>query len=568
MSAIHIRQIRSTIQEKYIPHIDISDCSKNNLAEKDKENIQVSRGQAALAIAYLCNIEPKEAANSVTDGFHDNGIDAIYFDQKTRNLYILQSKWHEEGRSTICQGDIQKFLTGFNNLINARWERFNNCKIAARKDEIESALNDASSRIVLVVVHTGTQNLSIEVDRDIQDKLNELNDPVDIVSLQVFNQAILHSIVSDGIKGTPINLEVALFDWGQIREPYRGYYGQISAEDVASWKNQHHHRLFAPNLRVFLGATDVNQNMVETLTQDPEKFWYFNNGITALCRSIEKKILGGQSRDTGIFECKDLTIVNGAQTVGAISAAIDKNPGQASKARVTIRLISLDECPPEFDKDVTRYTNTQNRIESRDFVALDPNQARIRSELLIDGIEYVYKSGETPSSRNKGFDLTEATVALACQYSDVSFAVDAKGAIGRLWADIEAAPYKSLFNPSLTGPRLWHLVQITRIVESVLEPIRQEESGRKRLLAMQGNRLCIHAVFSRLSEEQTSVEISIDEVMEVLHTTTQEIFDLLYSIIEEHYPENYLGSLFKNKTKSQDVMKRFKDQFDSSSKVQ
>ncbi|WP_299484457.1 AIPR family protein [Acaryochloris sp. IP29b_bin.137] len=374
--------------------------------------------------------------------------------------------------------------------------------------------------------------------------------------------------MSDGINGTPINLEVALFEWGQIREPYRGYYGQISAEDIASWRNQHHHRLFAPNFRVFLGATDVNQNMVDTLTQRPENLWYFNNGITAICRSIEKKILGGQSRDTGIFECKDLTIVNGAQTVGAISAAIVKNLEQARKARVTIRLISLDECPPDFDKEVTRYTNTQNRIESRDFVALDPNQERIRSELLIDGIEYVYKSGETPSSRDKGFDLTEATVALACKHSDPSFAVDAKGAVGRLWADIETAPYKSLFNDGLTGPRLWRLVQITRVIESILEPIRQGEQGRKRLLAMQGNRLCIHAVFSRLSEEQISMEKVIHDIKGVLETTTLASFNLLYSIIEEHYSDNYLGSLFKNKTKSQDVMHRFKVEVNSTRQTQ
>lgn len=78
-------------------------------------------------------------------------------------------------------------MKGFNNLINARWERFQNCKIYDRKDEIEAALNDASNRIVLVVVHTGIKSLSSEVNRDIQDVLTELNDPVDIVSLQVFN---------------------------------------------------------------------------------------------------------------------------------------------------------------------------------------------------------------------------------------------------------------------------------------------------------------------------------------------------------------------------------------------
>ncbi|WP_299484456.1 hypothetical protein [Acaryochloris sp. IP29b_bin.137] len=101
MSTIHVRQIRKAIQEKYVPHINISDISRRQLSTEDEETIKVSRGQAALAIAYLCNIDPQEASESITDGFHDNGIDAIYFDQTTHTLYVLQSKWHEEGKAKV-----------------------------------------------------------------------------------------------------------------------------------------------------------------------------------------------------------------------------------------------------------------------------------------------------------------------------------------------------------------------------------------------------------------------------------------------------------------------------------
>src|SRR5205823_13025349 len=86
---------------------------------------------------------------------------------------------------------------------------------------------------------------------------------------------------------------VALYDWGQVREPYQGFYGQVAASDVAQWLSKHQNRLFAPNLRVFLGSTEVNTGMVETLTKSPENFWYFNNGITALSRKVAKKPIGG-----------------------------------------------------------------------------------------------------------------------------------------------------------------------------------------------------------------------------------------------------------------------------------
>src|SRR5260370_1295423 len=167
---------------------------------------------------------------------------------------------------------------------------------------------------------------------------------------------------------------------GQTREPFSSFYGQVSAIEIASWY-AFHPRIFAPNIRMFLGSTEVNQSLMETLRNSPEKFWYFNNGITALCASIKKKLIGGSSRESGYFECTDMTIVNGAQTVGAIALANSNHPDAVAKAFVPDRFISLDQCPQGFASEVTRATNTQNRIERRDFVSLDPEQERLRTEL-------------------------------------------------------------------------------------------------------------------------------------------------------------------------------------------
>ena len=132
---------------------------------------------------------------------------------------------------------------------------------------------------------------------------------------------------------------------------------------------------------MFLGASEVNETILSTLLNSPEDFWYFNNGITALARTIKKKPIGGNTRETGFFECQDLRIVNGAQTVGAIAQAYAKAPDKSAKTRVAIRIIELENTPHDFGKQVTRYTNTQNRIDRRDFVALDIEQERIRGEL-------------------------------------------------------------------------------------------------------------------------------------------------------------------------------------------
>jgi len=219
---------------------------------------------------------------------------------------------------------------------------------------------------------------------------------------------------------------------------------------VADWWIDHSDRLFSSNIRFFLKDSDVNEGIFDTIKREPERFWYYNNGITALCSSIAKKPLGGSGRDTGIFECRDVKIVNGAQTVGSIARAYQSSPEQVEKAKIPIRFISLENCPEEFAIEITRFNNTQNRIDRREFVALDPEQERIKSEFQLEGITYVYKSGESISSE-KGFDLNEATISRACKHNDVAFAVRAKDKISSLWENIEKSPYKILFNASVNG---------------------------------------------------------------------------------------------------------------------
>src|SRR5262249_7405925 len=147
---------------------------------------------------------------------------------------------------------------------------------------------------------------------------------------------------------------------------------------------------------------------------------YFNNGLTALCASVQKKLVGGTGREIGIFDCKGVSVVNGAQTVGSIAAVYQKQPEKVKKARIFLRLLSLENCPEGFGMQVTVATNTQNRVERVDFVALDPEQQRLRTELWFDRKEYTYKSGDAPSKPDEGCTVADATVALACATPDIA----------------------------------------------------------------------------------------------------------------------------------------------------
>jgi AIPR protein len=556
MSELHVRQIRAALEKTFLGLIDVSDITSGS-AEM-KETTFLTRSLAAYALSYAARILPAEAARAVTDGSSDNGLDAVYYHPTDRILYLVQSKWKRDGHGSIERGDLQKFLKGLKDLLNARWDRFNS-KISNRKTELDAALDDAATRIALLIAYTGQEAIAPVVLQDLVDVVNEYNDPSTLVTSQVMRQGDLYAAVGQGLEGAPIDLDVALFDFGQTRDPFTSFYGQVSASDVASWYVVHQSRLLAPNLRMFLGSTEVNESIVETLLQEPQLFWYFNNGITAVCRKIQKKPIGGSSRETGIFTCQDLRIVNGAQTVGAISQAALTAPEKVAQARVAIRLISLESSPADFEKRVTRHTNTQNRIDRRDFVALDSEQERLRRELLIEGVTYSFKSGDSIPSAATGFDLVEATVARACQQAESALSVQAKREIGKLWEDLDRPPYRTLFNPGVSGPELWRSVQLLRLIEQKLVDKRTTLTGRARLLTVHGNRFLSHLVFQCLPNTLVIPLPALTPTDESLvQELTERVFGTALGLIESLYPEAYLSSLFKNATKCQALRDAFR----------
>lgn len=95
------------------------------------------------------------------------------------------------------------------------------------------------------------------------------------------------------------------------------------------------------------------------------------------------------------FSFTDVSVVNGAQTVASIHYAMQKNPYAVRKAQVSVRFIALRDCPEGFGSRVTYATNFQNSVDSRDFIALDPEQNRLRKDFrLALGKEYTLRKGD------------------------------------------------------------------------------------------------------------------------------------------------------------------------------
>jgi hypothetical protein len=245
--------------------------------------------------------------------------------------------------------------------------------------------------------------------------------------------------------------------------------------------------------------------------------------------------------------------VNGAQTVGSIHAAHLRDALQVAKAMVPVRIIASSEDAPSFSSEVTRYTNTQNAIEKRDFVALDPQQERIRQELHIEGVEYSYKAGSSSGSTGDRFDLTEATVALACASPEVAHAVQAKREISKLWEDITKAPYKQLFNQGVTGPTVWETVKTLRAVDVELQKTMKSFSGRDSLVCVHGNRFIQWASMRTLGFTPTTQFSDVEKnISAAVASTTTKVVEA----VRAHYSDSYPASLFKNMSKCRSLAQR------------
>ena len=555
MSKLHVRHVREALEVLYSDKIDLTDYA--NASDSQRTKAFLSRALAALSVQRLTDLSPELTAKTVTDGTGDNGIDAIFIDRPHSRIILVQSKWDGSGNGTLGLGDARNFIAGFKDLTDEKWDRFNP-KLKPLQEQLSDALSDASVTFILTVATTGQTDLSEPVQTAFDDMLKEVNYPQPLAELEILGLHEFHTTISRGLEGRRIDIDVVLENWGTVTEPYEAYYGTVGGNVIADWYERHGDRLFAKNIRNSLGNTLVNEALIETLTTEGKNFWYFNNGVTVLCDKVSKRPRGVASRTYGDFSLQGASVVNGAQTVASIYNANRKSATATENTRAWVRFISLEGCPADFANAVTRATNTQNTVDGRDFVALDPQQGRLRTELLLSLQKtYSIKRGDQQPSVQTGCTVSEAAVALACANRDSNLAVLAKASVGRLWESTERAPYTIIFNSGVTAYRLWRSVETLRAVDAALEKRKRELEGRPRAIAVQGNRIVLHLVFRMLDLARIDdPDFAWNSELGKVYDHAKNVLARLIYWVEKEYGNNYITSLFKNSTRCRDLVEK------------
>ncbi|CAN5232035.1 AIPR family protein [soil metagenome] len=552
MSALKVNQIRTKLRAKFESHLDLSDV---NPSSQDAEAQIISRCLAAFAIFTESGCSEKLAAQAVWDGGGDNGIDAAYFDSSDNSVILVQSKFIQKGAGEPSAADVGTFLKGVRDVIEQDDTLFDS-KLSIKLGDICTHLNNPGTKVSLVTISTGSSSLSAPAQGRIDSMLLELNgsDPDPIVSASNLGlQEVYSRLASDPNLGV-VGLEAIILDWAYVSSPYSAYFGIIDGFTLKSWWSKHGKRVVSENIRHALGSTEVNNEIKATAIAEPEKFWYFNNGITLIADEVVKAPANMASKSSGMFQFKGASVVNGAQTISTLARISDDS--KLALVRVPIRVVILNGAPANFGGDVTRTNNLQNRVEPRDFVAQDDEQKRLRQEMAIEGIDYQFVRSDEVASTLASCELIELTTALACSANDVALAVQVKTGISRFFADLSKPPYRAIFNPSLSGAVAFNTLKVQREIDAWIEKKKMlvaKKSGPAWGVLIHGNRVLSSAVFTNIAPSYLACAISkfgsvlpglkIDEACEAVYTK-------MVKGINEEFANKFLAVLFKNTTMS------------------
>lgn len=551
-------QISKRLYDVFDGKIDLSNVTQKNDANL-KQNF-LTRAFAALYLLDAAGISPDEAAHCVCDDGADDGIDAVFVDRRSSKIYFGQSKWKSNTDGGVKLNEFTRFRDGIKRVLEGDWSDTNKALHRFRSD-IEAALTTIDVEVIAFFAHTSTENIAENIEEKIQKFVAEQNkyNPTFFRFLE-FRIPDAARAARFAARPATIDTQVMLANWGLIHSPYKAIYGHIAAADLDKLFAEYGNRLFAENYRFGIEKSGVNDGIISTATKLPESFWYFNNGITAICDDFTKIAIGGNDTGSGVFDAKKVSIINGAQTVTSLVKARLAGASLDS-VRVHMRIISLQNTPDDFADNVTNANNTQNDLNPVDFVAADSNQDRLRQELGKLGRIYVYRRGETvPRSLDEGFDIRFATVALACGSGDLKLATQAKRYISGLWENTKKEPYTTLFHAKTTGAYLLKCVDVLRRVDVILQKHVEAKEKKEKLIAVHGNRFiafCVFEMLRKLALFGSEAEFVAPGGVE---HQTEEITTRVTDYIMKEYSEAYPGNFFKNQEKQTEVFQHIMKQ--------
>ncbi len=175
----------------------------------------------------------------------------------------------------------------------------------------------------------------------------------------------------------------------------------LSAGQIHQLYNRYRDKLFNMNIRNYIGDTRTNKGIIQTALEEPANFFLYNNGVSSVCSSITVT----KDEHHTYLNCKDFSIINGAQTFRSISKAYTKQSADTKKLSVMLRVAEIDyrkSVAAEILDNITKYNNTQNSMRVSDFRSNDAVQSSLVKYIAqvpaFGGKSFVYRNKRTQTT--------------------------------------------------------------------------------------------------------------------------------------------------------------------------
>lgn len=151
---------------------------------------------------------------------------------------------------------------------------------------------------------------------------------------------------------------------------YDGYLTYLPGKFLALLYEQYGFKLLEQNVRSFLQLKgETNKGIKDTIINKPNMFFAYNNGISATADAI----VLDESNST-ILKIDNLQIVNGGQTTATLFYSLKEAAENLDKVLVPMKISVIKNADNSYEivKHISKYANTQNKINTADLSANDP----------------------------------------------------------------------------------------------------------------------------------------------------------------------------------------------------
>jgi tetratricopeptide (TPR) repeat protein len=426
--------------------------------------------------------------NYITNGNDDASCDIIFDKSDTRGVtvfYVVQAKWstRKNALGQIKSKDVKYSLNDFETIIRGDKQKTRNEKF---NKSYESLLEHLKKNGKVKFIFLALSRESTEYVDNVAsfNKNNAPNIFLEIIDIERIKRDYI-DMVYKGIKKTAplemqldpeyskITLQIERFTGvpgkGDIitkTGTYRSYIVMIKPRVIHELFKTFGFSLFYRNVRNPLHESNYNDRIARTLRERPALFWYFNNGITAISKIIPE--IGNEALE---IEVTGLQVINGAQTVYSVYSAYEKASAVEREimdkdALIMLRLV--DSSDEHFNLEITRYTNSQNPMFTRDFHANDDVQVRLQQASFDFTYWYEKRRGEfrqVPKEIKVVENQVFAVVYLAFFMEDVKRAVFKNHLIFTSKDLHPEGLYETIFTPAV---KFEHMLASYRVVEKIL----------------------------------------------------------------------------------------------------